>query len=172
MLDEPTTSDDAAPGTPGSDAAVIDPTPAGPSPQTETAPIIVIPDDDTSRYYRFKDEHGVTADGNLEPLVSIGMTVAIPTMIDNPETGRPEPGETISTLHLQPGDSILSMAIPARIVPGTRMVESADPRVDSALLASGKWEQIDKPTKKEQTGEAKALTAAIDEAANRSDEER
>lgn len=158
MPDDQTTPDGAAP----------DAEPTGPQTATTTAPLVVNTDKPKSSYYRFSDEQGITAGGNLEPLVSIGMTIAVPTMVT--VEGKQEIAEVIETIHIEPRDS-LGDAV-ARIVPGTRLIETNSPHVDSVLAQTAQWAQSDAPTKKDIAAEAKAITDAIEEAANRSDEER
>lgn len=126
-------------------------------------------DSDTT-WLQLKDHVGVTADGNLEPLVDIGVSVAVPQMIEDPNTGKLEVGEAVQTLRISEA-ATLDVTRPARLA-GGRIVETRDARVVAALMQTGHFEQIDRPTKKQIAAHAKSLTDAAAEAANRSDEER
>ena len=141
-----------------------------PDPPAVTVHEPVDGDADTT-WLRLKDHVGVSADGNLEPLVDIGVTVAVPTMVKDPETGKDEIGETVQTLSIGHAET-LDIFRPARFIKGGRIVETRDQRVVSALMQTGNFEQIDRPTKKDIAAHVKGLTDATEEAANRSDEER
>lgn len=119
-------------------------------------------------FLRLRDEHGVTADDNLEPLVQIGLAIPVPVMIPNPATKDMEPGETAQKTYIDPADTLEENAI-ARIIPGTRLIEVADSRIAGALLLTGNWESVDPPTRAQIASEAKALSDAIAEAGTHSD---
>ncbi len=114
-------------------------------------------------WLKLKDTVGVTVDGNLEPLVDIGVTVAIPQMIENPETGKLEVGESVQTLRITHRPS-LDIFHPARFIEGGRIVETRDQRVVDALTQTGSFEQIDRPTKRDLAAHVKSLTDAREEA--------
>jgi hypothetical protein len=123
--------------------------------------------DPESKFLQLKEHVGVTADGNLEPLVAIGAAIAVPTMIPNPDTGELELGEVPHSVEIGASEQLTQedgSELPARIVPGTRMVEVADVRIEAALLQTENWEQIKPPTAKQAAAAAKALSDAIDEA--------
>lgn len=119
-------------------------------------------------FLRFRDEHGVTAEGHLEPLVQIGIAIPVPVMIPNPATKDLEPGETAQKTYINPAETLEETAI-ARIVPGTRLIEVADSRIANALLLTGNWETVEPPTRAAIASEAKALTDALAEAGTHSD---
>ncbi len=114
-----------------------------------------------STFLELEDHVGVTADGNLEPLVSIGLSIAVPTMVKDPDTGKMEPAEIAHSITIESSQGLADR--PARFLPGTRIVEIADPRVVTALMQSGSFKEIDPPTKTAQKAAAKALTDAIEE---------
>ena len=105
-----------------------------------------------SRYFELLDHVGVTADGNPEPLVQEAIALAVPVMAA---------GEVIDefrTVYIDPADR-LKQGAPGRILPGTRIIETANPTVAAYLLAHGKYQEVDKPSKKaeaHQRGEARA----------------
>lgn len=115
-----------------------------------------------STFMELHDHVGVTADGNLEPLVSIGLTVAYPTMVKDPDTGKDEIAEAVQGLTIDAAQSLGDR--PARFIPGTRIIETNDPRIVTALLQSGNFQQIDAPTKTAAKAAAKALSDATEEA--------
>lgn len=125
-------------------------------------------DTDTT-WLKLLDTIGVSANGNLEPLVDIGITVAVPTMIE--VEGKQEIGESVQTLRIG-HDATLSVFKPARFIEGGRIVETRDARVVEALMRTGNWEQIDRPTKAATAAHVKSLKDATEEATNRTDEER
>lgn len=126
-------------------------------------------DTDTT-WLKLLDTIGVSANGNLEPLVDIGMVIAVPQMVDMPD-GTQEVGEGVQALRITHSPT-LDIFRPARFVEGGRMVETRDARVVEGLLKTGNWELVGRPTKKDVASHVKQLTDALDEAANRSDEER
>lgn len=126
-----------------------------------------------STYLELHDHIGVTADGNLEPLVAISpVPYLVPTLVQDPETGKDVVVETQETTTIEFAETLGKR--PARMVPGTRIVESADPRITAFLLASnegGVWREIDPPTKTEAKRAAKELTDAVEEAGTHTDPE-
>ncbi len=141
-----------------------------PNPPAVTVTQAVAGDGDT-RWLKYADDQGISANGNPEPLVDIGLTITVPTMIANPETGKLEIGEVASSLQITHAPT-LDIFTPARFIEGGRIVETRDERVVTALMGTGYWAEIDRPTKKDLAAHVKEQTAAIEEAANRSDEER
>jgi hypothetical protein len=115
-----------------------------------------------STFLELHDHVGVTADDNLEPLVEIGVTLAVPTMIKDPDTGKDELAEAVTSLTISSQASLGDLQ--ARVLPGTRIIETADQRVTQALLGTGHWQQIDAPTKTAAAAAAKALKDAAEEA--------
>ncbi len=115
-----------------------------------------------STYLELNDDVGVTAGGNLEPLVSIGVAITVPTMVKDPETGKNEMAELVDSVTIESATGLAGR--PARFLPGTRIVEVADPRVHNALLQTAHFHEIDAPTKKDAEQQKKALTDAVEEA--------
>src|SRR4051812_22211226 len=75
----------------------------------------------------------------LAPLASESMLVAFPRKVEG--------GDVISdvaAITILP-ENELTAERPARIVPGTRVIETTDRRVSDALLANGKYQEIDQP---------------------------
>lgn len=118
-------------------------------------------------FLKFKDDHGVTADGNLEPLVAIGLAIPVPVMVPDPDTKKLVPGETTANVLVKPAEQ-LGNAL-ARIVPGTRFIEVFDFRIAQALIRTEKWERVDPVSKAEAAKAAKALTDASTEAGTHAD---
>lgn len=82
------------------------------------------------RYFELHDHIGVRADnGSLEPLVSIAVTVQVPTMVGKQIV------DTAKRVELEP-------------VKGTRTLVVTDPVVAGALAATGYVREVDKPTRK------------------------
>jgi hypothetical protein len=158
MLDE--TPDDAV------TAADI---PAIQDPPAVTVQQPVAGESDTT-WLKLHDTVGVSANGNLEPLVDIGIVIAVPQMIEMPD-GSQEIGESTQALRVTDAPG-LSVFRPARFEKGGRMVETRDARVVESLMRTGNWDIIDRPSKRDVAAHVKALTDATEEAANRSPEER
>ena len=80
--------------------------------------------------------------GELDVLNNIGITIPIerPVMVDD----KPELLRSTSTVYILPSLQ-LGDVIPARILPGTRIVEVAHPAVANQLLETGHYHQIDAP---------------------------
>lgn len=109
------------------------------------------------QYFALRDHVGVTADGNLEPLVEIGVTLAVPMMRD---------GEFVEDPHryiIESRESLPDGEL-ARIIPGTRIVHATDPRIADVLLQSELVEQCDPPTKRQQSAQRREARAAEEEA--------
>ncbi len=138
-----------------------------PPPDAPPAPAATVHEpvagDEQTTWLQLKDTVGVTVDGNLEPLADIGVTVAVPQMLPNPETGELELGETVQTLRITHADS-LDILRPARFIEGGRIVETRDQRVVDALLQTASFDVIGRPTKKDLAAHVKALTDAREEA--------
>jgi hypothetical protein len=111
----------------------------------------------SDRYFALRDHVGVTADGNLEPLVEIGVTASVPKI---------EKGELIEVQErytIKAADSLGQFDL-ARFIPGTRMVHATSPQIADVLLQSGMWDEIKPPTKQEAAKQAKDLTDSREEA--------
>lgn len=90
-----------------------------------------------TRYFAVRDQHGLNANGNPEPLVEIGVTIAVPVMKGG------EIIEVAERLVLKP-------------LKGSRTVSTDDPRVAAALDAHPALEAVDKPSGKKLQAEVSA----------------
>lgn len=111
----------------------------------------------SDQYFVLRDDVGVTADGNLEPLHEIGIVVAVPIM---------RGGELVEDPHryvVRPAESIGDGEY-ARVIPGTRLVHVTDPRVAQGLVQTGLFAETDPPTKKIQAEQRREKKAAEQEA--------
>lgn len=73
-----------------------------------------------------------------EALNSIGVNIPIPTMVGDDVV------EVTQRVTIDPGEK-LGKEIPARIIPGTRIVETTHPAVVNLLLQTGQYKQVDAP---------------------------
>jgi hypothetical protein len=113
-----------------------------------------------SRYFARKDDlEGVQDhEGNPLPLSEIGLSIPNPIA---QSLGLPLVGKVVIG---QLDDGEFNDEHPARIVPGTRIVESRDFIVSESLLACGQYDEIDQPSKKaidDQVKDTKAHVAAM-----------
>lgn len=116
-----------------------------------------------NRYFALREHVGLTADGNPEPLVEIGVALAHPIMRGG-EVFTENARYVIAQSEKLGGDEL------ARILPGTRLIEASDPRICDVLMQSDLVEEVDPPSKKleqHQRGEARA---AKQEAGSHGDE--
>lgn len=105
------------------------------------------------RHFRLLDHIGLDADGNPQPIHEIGLSVLTPTMKD---------GEIVD----------VAERITLNAAPGTRIVKTADPRVADGLLASGQYEEVDPPSKRDLAKERAATQDARDGTDNNEDGEK
>lgn len=96
-----------------------------------------------SRYFALKGEHGVDHADNLEPLQEIGISVSVPTMV--PGASNTDIVEVPHIIKVESANGLGDRR--ARIIPGTRFVETNDPLVASALLECGQYTEVDEPGK-------------------------
>lgn len=75
----------------------------------------------------------------LAPLMAESMLVAFPKKIEGGEVV----SDVVSIRIKQEPE--LTDERPARIIPGTRIIETTDHRVADALLANGKYQEVDPP---------------------------
>jgi hypothetical protein len=109
------------------------------------------------QYFQLRDDVGLTADGNQEPLRQIGVTLAVPIMRE---------GEVVDDPHryvIHASDTLKDGAL-ARFIPGTRTVHAVDPRIADVLRQSGLFVQTDPPTKRDQQAQRSEARAAKQEA--------
>ena len=117
-----------------------------------------------TNHFRLLDHIGVTADEQPEPLVEERVTRDRPIMVDDGKGGQ-IPTTTSETVSIQPAASIgAADLVQARIIPGTRIVESRDPIIDAALRGFGKYEQIDSPIKKDIDAAVKETRDSVERA--------
>jgi hypothetical protein len=102
--------------------------------------------DTESRFFELADHHGRDYADNLEPLVEIGTSIALPVMKSHPVTGSPVITSESQRVVICPAEQ-LTDSDPGRIIPNTRIVETANPLVAGALLGCGQYVEIDAPTK-------------------------
>lgn len=76
--------------------------------------------------------------GELDPLNNIGIQIPMPTMIGT------EVGMTTRRVAIEPGAE-LADPLRARIIPGTRIVETDMPQVVNLLVATGDYARCDPP---------------------------
>lgn len=113
-------------------------------------------------YYQLKPDIGVDGSGNLEPIADIGVSIAAPQM-----SGGDMLPTAVQIVNIKPTDS-LSADVFARVIPGTRMIETTDVRVATAIHALGLFDRVDPPTKKaidEAKRETRAHVDAVEKAA-------
>lgn len=115
----------------------------------------------SDRYFQLADHVGVTADGNQTPLVEIGMTIAVPTVVQTDEG--PQLSATTHGLKIVAADD-LAEGEAARFIDGTRIVHVADPRVAEAMAQNALFVEIDQPTKAAIVKHRKALADGVEEA--------
>jgi len=116
------------------------------------------------RYFELLDHVGVTADGNPEPLVQEAMVLAVPIARGS------EVVDDYRHIYIDPAEKLGRNDL-ARIMPGTRMIECADPRVAAMLAANGKYREIDPPSKREQAHQRGEARAAKQEAGTHAEDE-
>lgn len=116
----------------------------------------------SDRYFELNDDVGVTADGNLEPLVRQGLTIAVPTMAD---------GEVVDTAYSIVIESATGLADDehARIIPNTRIIHSRDPRVSDGVLQTGSYHEVDHPDRKTVAKQKATTEDSREEAGTHSD---
>jgi hypothetical protein len=111
-----------------------------------------------SRYFALRGEHGVDHAGNPEPLAHVGLSVVAPTAI--PAPAGMEIADVPHVVSIEQADKLGDAR--ARIVPGTRFIETADALLAGALLACGQYEEVDKPGKPELDRARKDTQAHVD----------
>lgn len=104
-------------------------------------------------HYQLRPAHGVDYADNLEPIRDIGLSIPSPVVATQ-----------ASRVSIQPGARLTS-EIRARVIPDTRIIETDDVRIATALHATGLFERIDTPSKTaigKAEGETKAHVAATE----------
>ena len=117
-----------------------------------------------NRYLQLREHIGLTAGGNPEPLVTIGLTATVPRMRNGEIVDDPHRHEIKAAEKIPAGEG-------ARIMPDTRIVEASDPVIADLLLSTGNWEEIDPPSKREQQHQRGEARAAKQEAGTHADPE-
>lgn len=116
-----------------------------------------------SRFFELAAEHGRDHADNLQPLTQVGVSMPVVRMIHTAK-GERIPSVVSHSLAIDPADRLEDAL--ARIIPDTRIIETASPQVASALLACGQYQEIDQPSKKQLAAaekETKAHKAALQE---------
>lgn len=93
-----------------------------------------------NRYFKLRDDVGLDAAGNPEPVQTVGVVVNQPVMRDG------EPVEDQQTLQV-------------KAIADTRIVVTDDVRIVAGLEHCGLFEEITKPTAKQVEAEAKTTEA-------------
>lgn len=107
-------------------------------------------------YFQLRSFVGVDADGNLEPIASMGLSLPMPSF--NKE------GELVLTterIEIAVTEDELSDKLFVRAIPGTRYVETSNSHIAAGVLASQLFDQVDQPTKKQITAAEKETQAHI-----------
>lgn len=98
--------------------------------------------------------------GNPMPISSVGLAVALPTM--TPGGNLTEVSHAVA---IGPADDLADL--PARVLPGTRIVETCSHQIASSLVASGQYVEIDPPSKAVIAKHTRDTAAHIDARAKR-----
>ncbi len=94
-------------------------------------------------WFELRAERGVDHAENLQPIVEIGLSIALPQIVGG---GDVLPTASARTVVRQA--PALTDDVQVRIIPNTRIVETSTLEIASTVLATGLFDQIDKPTKK------------------------
>jgi hypothetical protein len=93
--------------------------------------------------------------GELGELRSQGLPIPVPVQIDNGDIA-----ETIQVATILPGEQVSAISlVPARIIPGTRTIETSSDKIAAAILQLGVYHVADPPKSSAKT-RAKAPTKA------------
>lgn len=96
---------------------------------------------DPLAWFELKPEHGIDHEGNLEPIAEFGLSVAVPQLVNGDVL------DTASASTVIRPQARLTDEIAVRIIPDTRIVETSNLNLASAILATGLFEQIERPNK-------------------------
>jgi hypothetical protein len=113
------------------------------------------------KYFALKLEHGLSPDGNPQPLVEIGVAVAVPIMVQT--KNGPELAQDAQRYVIREGETLKEGEL-ARFIPGTRIVHVADPRIETAIRDTNLFVETDKPTRAAIDKERKQLLDSAQEA--------
>ena len=111
-----------------------------------------------SRYFALRDEHGTDHEDNLQPIQEIGLSIPNPTAR---ALGLPLVDKVVIS---QLDDDEFGDEHPARVIPGTRLVETRDFIVAEALLACGQYDELDGPPSKSVVDKHRKETRAHEDA--------
>jgi len=100
--------------------------------------------------------------GEPGPLTSEAFSYAVPVMVTNPVTGKQEVGSDVRSIRILPSDQPVRegavidpedphLAVDARILPGTRQIETTNPQVVAILTDGGGYVRVDPPKSSAQT---------------------
>lgn len=106
-----------------------------------------------SAYFTLADNVGLDPDGNPEPLVAIGLTIVVPSMVNGKLVE-----DTPQRVELKP-------------IAGTRVVKVDDPIVATGLRNIDSVVECDPPTQQDLTKSREAVTDAREHAGTHTDTE-
>jgi hypothetical protein len=120
--------------------------------------------EDFRAWFELRSEHGVDYAENREPIREVALTLSLPQMTPG---GVIASGQQVCVI--RPADE-LTDEMPARVIPGTRIIETSSLLTAQALYSRAEYEQlVDEPTQA-QVNAAKAETAAhVDATRKRAD---
>lgn len=94
-----------------------------------------------ARYFELNDDVGIDHEGNPEPLVEVGLTVARPAMVDGAVV------DAVESVQLKP-------------IPGTRILKVEDVVVANAMASHPLYHETEAPSKKDLDAARKTTEAA------------
>ena len=94
-----------------------------------------------ARYFELNDDVGLDHEGNPQPLVETGLTIARPTMVG---------GEVVDAVE----------SVPLTPIPGTRILKIEDPVVANAMSTHPLYHETEAPSKKDLDAARKTTEAA------------
>jgi hypothetical protein len=116
-----------------------------------------------SRFFVLRDEHGIDHEANLEPIQEIGLSIPNPLALSL--------GMEMTAKHVISQHAELTDDLAARVIPGTRIVETNDFIVAEALLACQQYDEFDgEPTKAAIDKARKEINAHVEAMARRDDQ--
>ena len=117
-----------------------------------------------NRYFQLLDEHGLSpVTGKPDPIVCVGLAVAVPTMVKG-EVVREIKRVEITSAPEAKRTKDNPVADCARILPGSRVIECSDHRFADGIAASGQYVEVDPPDDKVLADHVKQIAANVAEA--------
>lgn len=118
---------------------------------------------DQKRYFQLDDKVGLNhLTGKPDPIAEIGLVVAVPRMVRGKVEHEVRPLRVKQLSDKELAD--LKTKPVGRILPGTRVVETASQKVADGLLQRGDFAEIDPPEAKALDEHRKAIAANVAEA--------